>query len=137
MGRQPRQAPLAVIAGAPSAASRLPEFPLIVLTISKGEGLDYGVARERLFIKPEDSDDALAKMNALNRKGICLPFGGQDLLIMMRDFLFSHMYILKRDAACFSGRMIIPTVAGFFDVGALPAAQQSHFDVALHRMPRK
>jgi hypothetical protein len=112
-----------------------------VLSISRGEGRDYGVARERYFLPNEDGsadDDApYSEANALNRKGVCLPVGGQDMLIMIRDFMFSHMYVLRREAFGFAGTMIMPSAYEFFAAEVPQGMRQSQYDVVLRRVPQE
>lgn len=113
----------------------------VVLTIGPGEGRDYGIARERFFLRgdigPEDEEAGLSEVNALDRKGVCIPVGSQDFLILMRDFLFSHMYVLRREAFGFAGTMILPSAFAVFAPDVPPGQPQSQFDVALHRVPRE
>ena len=54
---------------------------------------------------------------------------------MIRDFLFSHMYVLKREPFGFAGTMIMPTAPDFFAETPSPEDRQSHYNVALHRVP--
>jgi hypothetical protein len=108
-----------------------------VLSISPGEGMDYGVAHERFFFRDDngagDEEAGLSEVNALERTGVCLPVGKQDFLVMMRDFLFSHMYVLRRETFGFGGTMIIPPAYAFFASEVLQGMPQSQYDVALHR----
>lgn len=104
--------PLAAVVAPPKAARSIPVKPMAVVSIEAGEGKDYGIARER-YIFGRDDDDAPEDTSPLDRNGICLPIGRQDLLILIRDFLFSHMYVLKREPFGFAGTMIMPTAPDF------------------------
>jgi len=112
----------------------------VALSISQGEGMDYGVAQERYYLPNDgtalDDEDGNPAENWIDRKGICLPIGGQDLLIMMRDFMLSHMYVLKREASGFSGTLILPSPFERL-TGMTPAIPwQSQYDVVLQQVPR-
>jgi hypothetical protein len=76
-----------------------------------------------------------SEANALTRKGVCLPVGGQDMLIMIRDFLFSHMYVLKRETFGYAGTMIMPSAYEFFAAEVSKGMSQSQYDVVLRRVP--
>jgi hypothetical protein len=112
----------------------------VVLSISPGEGRDYGVARERFFFRDdegaEDKEAGLSEANALDRNGVCLPVGGQDFLVMVRDFLFSHMYVLRRETLGFGGTMILPTAFGLFASDEAVGMGPSQYDVVLQKVPR-
>lgn len=118
-----------------------PESAPVVLSIGPGEGMDYGVARERYFLPNEDGsadeETTYSEANALSRKGVCLAVGGQDMLIMMRDFLFSHMYVLRRETFGFAGTMIMPSAYEFFAAEVPQGMRQSQYDVVLRRVPRE
>jgi hypothetical protein len=133
--------PVAAIAARPKMEQPQSQSPFVELSISPGEGLDYGIARERYFLPHEDGsadeETASSEANALNRKGVCLPVGRQDLLIMMRDCMFSHMYVLRRATFGFGGTIIIPSAFAFFDPAVIQLMPQSQYDVALHRVPRE
>lgn len=133
--------PLTAIAVKPRMERSQSQDSFVILSISPGEGLDYGIARERFFFRDdksaEDEEAGLSEANALDRKGVCLPVGSQDLLIMMRDFLFSHMYVLRREPFGFGGTMIIPPAYEFFASDVLQGMQQSQYNVALHRVLRE
>ncbi|WP_011583109.1 MULTISPECIES: hypothetical protein [Chelativorans] len=128
------------IAVAPIGKQPEVESAPVILSIGPGEGLDYGVARERYFLPdengPEHGKTTYSEANALSRQGVCLPVGSQDILIMIRDFLFSHMYVLRREPFGFSGAMIMPTLHDVFAVDAPSLDRQSQYDVALQRVPR-
>lgn len=128
------------IAVAPIRKQPEGESAPVILSIGPGEGMDYGVARERYFLPDEDrSEDekmTYSEADALNRQGVCLPVGSQDILIMIRDFLFSHMYVLRREPFGFAGTMIIPTLHDVLAVDTPSANRQSQYDVALQRVPR-
>lgn len=113
----------------------------VVLSISPGEGTDYGVARERYFLPrqdaPADEGAADAEANALSRKGVCLPVGGRDMLVMIRDFLFSHMYVLKREPFGFAGTMIVPPAYEFLATDVPQGMPPSQYDVVLHHVQRE
>ena len=113
----------------------------VVLSITPGEGMDYGIARERYFIPHKDGsadeDTAYSEANALNRKGLCLPVGRQDFLIMMRDCMFSHMYVLRREIFGFGGTIIIPSAFSLFSPDVIQLMSQSQYAVALHRVARE
>lgn len=132
--------PITAIAVKPRMQRPQSQDSFVVLSISPGEGMDYGVAHERFFFRDdqgaEDKEAGLSEVNALDRKGVCLPVGRLDLLIMMRDFLFSHMYVLRRETFGFGGTMIIPPPYAFFASDVLQGKPQSQYDVALHRVPR-
>lgn len=126
------------------AVSAMPNKPdsksaPVVLSIGPGEGKDYGVARERYFLPPEngsaDEETAYSEANALCRDGVCLAIGGQDILIMIRDFVFSHMYVLRREAFGFAGTMIMPSAYEFLAAEVPEGIRQSQFDVVLRRVP--
>ena len=103
--------------------------------------MDYGVARERYFLPREDGpaheETTYSEADALSRKGVCLPVGSQDILIMIRDFLFSHMFVLRRETSGFAGMMIIPSAFAFFASEVPQGMGQSQYDVVLHRVPRE
>lgn len=126
--------PLAAVVAPPKAARSIPVKPMAVVSIEAGEGKDYGIACER-YVFGRDDDADPDDPSPLDRNGICLPIGRQDLLIMIRDFLFSHMYVLKREPYGFAGTMIMPTASDFFAEPPSEADRQSHYNVALHRVP--
>ncbi|MCT8970797.1 hypothetical protein [Microbaculum marinisediminis] len=110
------------------------------LSISQGESLDYGVAKERHYLRKDeaadDEDSGEPAENWIDRKGFCLPIGRQDLLIMIRDFRFSHMYVLTREPSGFSGRLVLPSPYETL-TGQKPAIPwQSQYDVVLQQVPR-
>lgn len=125
----------------PGIDQRQPQDSFVVLSVSPGEGLDYGVARERFFFRDdkgaEDEEAGLSEVNTLDRNGVCLPVGGQDFLVMMRDFMFSHMYVLRRETFGFAGTMILPSAFAFFASDSFQGMSQSQYDVVLHRVPRE
>ena len=53
---------------------------------------------------------------------------------MIRDFLFSHMYVLRRDKFGFAGTMIMPSAHEFFGTEFPQAMLQSQYDIVLHRV---
>jgi hypothetical protein len=132
--------PVAATAVRPRMEQPQSQNSFVELSISPGEGMDYGIARERYFLPHEDGsaeeETAYSEANALNRKGVCLPVGRQDLLIMMRDCMFSHMYVLRREASGYRGTIIIPSAFAFFDPAVIQLMPQSQYDVVLHRVPR-
>lgn len=111
-----------------------------VLSITPRDGADYALVRERIFLKGGDEASGEApgysEANLLDRTGVCLPVGTQDYLVLIRDFMFSHMYILRLHETGFLGTMIIPDQFGFT---GLEAAQrpQTRFDVALLRLQKE
>lgn len=116
-------------------------FMFVALSISQGESMDYGVARERYYLPNDDAapddEDGNPAENWIDRKGICLPIGGQDLLILIRDFMLSHMYVLKREASGFSGTLILPSPFERL-TGLTPAVPwQSQYAVVLQQVPQK
>lgn len=76
----------------------LPDGPALPATPNRTWSLsDKPVAvLSRDMSSPTDESESDA-VNALDRKGVCLRISGQDLLIMMRGFLCSHMHVLKRE----------------------------------------
>lgn len=113
----------------------------VVLSISPGEGMDYGVAHERFFFRRNSGVEAekagLLEAHRMDRKGVCLPVGRLDFLIMMRDCLFSHMYVLRRKTFGFGGTLILPSTFSFSVSNLVQEISPPQYDVALHRMPRK
>ncbi|MFN4202415.1 MAG: hypothetical protein ACK4GM_05115 [Tabrizicola sp.] len=111
-----------------------------VLSITPRDGADYAHVRERIFLTGGDeaSEEApgYSEANLLDRTGVCLPVGTQDYLVLIRDFMFSHMYILRLHETGFLGTMIIPDQFGFT---GLEAAQrpQTRFDVALLKLRKE
>jgi len=117
------------------------EIAPIVLSISQGEGMDYGVVRERFNFR---NDGAAANdegegggVNMLERKGVCLPVGTQDLLILIRDFMFSHMYVLRRETFGFAGTLIMPSPYGFYIPEVAEGIRQTQYNVVLQRVAEK
>lgn len=112
----------------------------VVLSISQGESMDYGVAKERHYLPSDQrtADDEAGEpaQNWLDRKGICLPIGRQDLLVMIRDFMFSHMYVLRREASGFAGTLILPSPYEMLIGQEPPIPWKSQYDVVLRQMPR-
>lgn len=108
---------------------------VVTLCITKGEGNVYGVARESYsFPGAADNDDSPASaLNRLRLAGLALPVGGQDLLIMMRDFTLSHMYVLRRANAGFEGILILLSPFTFFRSEPLWNGPRSQYDVKLER----
>jgi hypothetical protein len=111
----------------------------IVLSISHGDGLDYGIVQERYYMPGDDPDADPATGTALShwldRKGVCLPIGGQDMLVLIRDFLFSHMYVLRRETFGFSGTMIVPGTASLLTTEVPQIRDSSQFDILLLQVP--
>jgi hypothetical protein len=109
----------------------------MVLTVSRGEGLDYGIVQERYHLPGDDPDADPATGTALSdwlsRKGVCLPIGGHDMLVLIRDFLFSHMYVLRRETFGFSGTMIVPGTASLLTTEVVEGRDSTQFDVLLRR----
>ncbi|MCR9135731.1 MAG: hypothetical protein NXI27_07045 [Alphaproteobacteria bacterium] len=135
------QKPVTGIAVTPQPKQPEAQDSFTVLSISPGEGNDYGIVQERYFMREDDvstnEESQFSEVNTLNRKGVCLPVGGQDMLILIRDFLFSHMYVLHRESFGFAGTMIMPTSFGPIVSAISPGTQQSQCDVALHRIPQE
>jgi hypothetical protein len=132
---------IAHISTRPRIESLRSQDSFVVLSIGPGEGMDYGVARERFFCRDdkgaENEKPRLLEVKTLDRKGVCLPVGRQDLLVMMRDCMFSHMYVLRRETFGFGGTMILPSAFSLFASDGFLDMSRSQYDVALHRMPQK
>lgn len=132
--------PVRVMSLRPKGPEPQLQASFVVVSISPGEGMDYGVAHERFFFRDnkgaEDEEAELSEANTLSRKGVCLPIGKQDFLIMMRDFMFSHMYVLRRETFGFGGTMIMPSVYDFLSADIPKGLRRTQYDVALHRVPR-
>lgn len=110
------------------------------LSITPRDGADYALVRERIFLTGGDEASGEApgysEANLLDRTGVCLPVGTQDFLVLIRDFMFSHMYILRLHETGFLGTMIIPDQFGFTGVDPL-TRPQTRFDVALLRLRKE
>lgn len=131
-----------VVRGVPIAPRpKEPEaLAVSVLSITPRDGADYALVRERIFLSAGDdaaeSTPGYSEANLLDRTGVCLPVGTQDYLVLIRDFMFSHMYILRLHETGLLGTMIIPDQFGFT---GLETAQrpQTRFDVALLKLGSK
>lgn len=82
-----------------------------VLSINAREAKDYAPVTERYFMREdneaEGGEPRFSEPGLLQRKGVCLPLSQYDVLVMIRDFLFSHMYLLRREALGFTGAMVM------------------------------
>ena len=135
-----QSAPITGVVVTPIRDQSRTEGSFVVLSISPGEGIEYGVARERYYFANDDSsakeETEGSVVDMLDRNGVCLPIGRHDLLIMIRDFLFSHMYVLRRETFGFAGTMIMPSAYEFFAVVIPSGVRQSQYNVVLERLPR-
>ena len=104
---------------------------LAVLSLSKGEGKGYWVARERYYLHESAQASAI---NLLQPTGACFPVTAQDFIILMRDFLFSHMYMLQRKRNGFSGMLVLPSSYGVIYSTNLLRGSISQYDVKLRRV---
>lgn len=129
-------APRVVVGSVARRRPRLAAAVTGVLSLGKGEGKNYGVAREKyhLPVNTEDEESPASAINFLQPTGVCLPVTGQDFLVMMRDFLFSHMYVLRRDETGFSGTLILPSLYELFHTETPLGGFRSHYDVKLERV---
>lgn len=129
-----RGVPINLTQGKPAAQGWL-----MVLSIGQGDGQDYGIARERYYAvhdEAADEDEApLSDSPWLHSKGVCLPIGGQDMLIMMRDFTFSHLYLLRREAFGYAGTMIIPSAYDFLTRDLPTGIGNSQYEVIFQQVP--
>lgn len=120
VSEQPVTPPPLAVAGQAGVPVGIPVKPVkpqneqdasAVLSISAKDAIDYAPVSERYFFIEEDEDgdgeQKLSEANMLRRSGICLPLGPNDYLVMIRDFVFSHMYLLKREPDGFSGSMVL------------------------------
>jgi hypothetical protein len=109
----------------------------VVLSISVGEGKEYGTARERYLVSPDEGSSPesgnASFVTLLDRTGVCLPVGSLNLLILIRDFLFSHMYVLTRSPDGLAGTVILPSPDDLLADASAP--RESQYNVALQRVP--
>lgn len=108
----------------------------VTLSINRGEGKEYGVASET-YAFPAEAEDENAEPSFVNRlqlKGLCLPIGQQNILILMRDFLLSHVYVLQRDEQGFTGTLILPSPHELFHADIPSGVSRPQYDVKLERL---
>lgn len=130
-GRQPRGVPIRPI------REQGPVRMLSILSIIPRGSAGYVAVRERCFLAEDDEASGAPKLseaNMLERRGICLPIGAHDVLLMIRDFMFSHMYVLRTDPAGFIGTMILPDPLGIAGMGMPASAPPTRYDVALQKL---
>lgn len=111
---------------------------LAVVTITPREGGANAAVRERHFLsdgdQESDGEPQYSEANVLERGGVCLPTGTHDVLVMIRDFMFSHMYVLRSDEAGFIGTLILPDQFGLGGAGMAASSPSTRYDVALQKL---
>lgn len=104
-----------------------------IVSLSAQDGADYATVRERHYMAEDDGanggEPRFSEANVLERRGVCLPVGFQDFLVMIRDFTFSHMYVLRTEPEGLVGTMVIPD-----HFGVSGSYLQSRYNVALKKL---
>lgn len=122
---------VAVGRGIPVSGSKEKSTP-VRLSIGPGEGNRYGVAKETYPFHGNGKADGGPV--TLHKSGVCLPIGKNDFLVLMRDFLFSHMYVLRRQKNGFIGTFIMPSVFEYLAVDIPTGLQQPQYGVVLQKL---
>jgi hypothetical protein len=131
--------PLGMLRGMPIATKKAQEEfrSTTIMSIRPREGSDYATVRERYllteFDEASEPEPPLGDLSLFRRTGVCMPIGSHEFVVMLRDFLFSHLYVLRLHQTGFVGTMLMPDQVGFTGPDILSQPQRM-FDVALRKL---